>query len=147
MILPGTIPNKVISEKTSFLRSKCRLYLYTPWVLRNILIPPGKYQEICSIIKSKIEAGVYEPSNSSYRSRWFCVEKKNGKLRLVHSLEPLNAVTIQHSGVPPYTNQLAEQFAERPCGGILDLFVGYDERGLPESLRDLTTFQTPFGAL
>lgn len=33
------------------------------------------------------------------------------------------------------------------CGGILDLFVRYDERGLAESLRDLTTFQTPFGAL
>lgn len=65
----------------------------------------------------------------------------------MHSLEPLNAVTIQHSGVPPYTDQLAEQFAGRPCGGILDLYVGYDERGLAKSSRDLTTFQTPFGAL
>ena len=68
-------------------------------------------------------------------------------MHLVHSLEPLNAVTIQHSGVPPYVDHLAEQFAGRPCGGILDLFVGYDERGLAETSRDLTTFQTPFGAL
>ncbi len=120
---------------------------HTPWVLRNIPIPPGKYNEICKIIRQKIDAGVYEPSNSSYRSRWFCVEKKNGSLRLVHSLEPLNAVTIQHSGVPPHTDQLAENFAGRPCGGILDLYVGYDERGLAKISRDLTTFQTPFGAL
>src|SRR5271168_259651 len=49
---------------------------------------------ICRIIKSKLQAGVYEPSNSSYRSRWFCVIKKDGKnLRIVHSLEPLNEVT------------------------------------------------------
>src|SRR5262249_32342043 len=62
---------------------------HVPWALKNIPIPPGLYDEVCRIIKAKIEAGVYEPSNSSYRSRWFCVVKKDGKsLRLVHSLEP-----------------------------------------------------------
>ena len=30
---------------------------------------------------------------------------------------------------------------------MLDLYVGYDERALSQSSRDLTTFQTPFGAL
>ena len=30
---------------------------------------------------------------------------------------------------------------------MLDLYVGYDERGLAESSCDLTTFQSPFGAL
>ncbi len=43
--------------------------------------------------------------------------------------------------------ELAAHFAGRACGGILDLFVGYDERSLAESSRDLTTFQTLFGAL
>jgi hypothetical protein len=121
---------------------------HRPWVLKNIPIPPGLYPEVCRIIKVKLDAGVYEPSNSSYRSRWFCVLKKDGKsLRLVHSLEPLNEVTIAHSGVPPATEMLAAQFAGRACGGMFDLYVGYDERTLAESSRDLTTFQTPFGAL
>ena len=121
---------------------------HKPWVLKNIPIPPGLYPEVCKVIKTKLDAGVYEPSNSSYRSRWFCVLKKDGKsLRLVHSLEPLNEVTIQHSGVPPATEMLAAQFAGRACGGMFDLYVGYDERTLAESSRDLTTFQTPFGAL
>jgi hypothetical protein len=121
---------------------------HRPWVLKNIPIPPGLYPEICRIIKVKLDAGVYEPSNSSYRSRWFCVIKKDGKnLRLVHSLEPLNEVTIAHSGVPPATEMLAAQFSGRACGGMFDLYVGYDERTLAESSRDLTTFQTPFGAL
>jgi hypothetical protein len=121
---------------------------HTPWVQRNIPIPPGLYDKICKLIQRKIDAGVFEPSNSSYRSRWFTVVKKDGKsLRIVQSLEPLNEVTIQHSGVPPYTEQLVEHFAARACGSLLDLFVGYDERALAKSSRDYTTFQTPFGAM
>ena len=80
--------------------------------------------------------------------QWFCVLKKDGKsLRLVHSLEPLNEVTIAHSGVPPATETLAAQFGGRACRGMLDLYVGYDEQTLSEESRDLTTSQTPFRAL
>ncbi len=121
---------------------------HKPWAQRNIPIPPGIYDEVCKIIKSKIDAGVYEPSNSSYRSRWFCVVKKDGKLlRIVHSLEPLNKVMIKHARVTPFTDQIGEHFAGRACGGMLDLYVGYDERGLSQDSCDLTTFQSPFGAL
>ena len=74
--------------------------------------------------------------------------KKDGKsLRIVHSLEPLNAVTIAHSGIPPATEELAAQFSGRACGGCLDLYVGYDARKIDTRYRDLTTFQTPFGAM
>ena len=121
---------------------------HTPWVYKNIPIPSGIFEEVCDLVRKKIEAGVYEPSNASYRSRWFTVLKKDGKsLRIVHSLEPLNAVTIAHSGLPPATEELASKFAGRACGGMFDLYVGYDERLLAEESRDLTTFQTPFGAL
>jgi hypothetical protein len=102
---------------------------HTPWVERNFPIPPGIYEDVCAIVQKKLAAGIYEPSNSSYRSRWFCVLKKDGKLlRPVHSLEPLNRITIQHSGVPPIPEHLAEQF-----GGMLDLYVGYDERLIAET--------------
>jgi hypothetical protein len=64
---------------------------HIPFIQRNIPIPPGIYEEVCAIIKKKLESGVYEPSNSAYQSRWFCVLKKDGiHLRIVHSLEPLN---------------------------------------------------------
>ena len=121
---------------------------HTPWVQRNIPIPPGLYDEVCLNLQKKIDAGVFEPSNSSYRSRWFCVVKKDGtSLRIVQSLEPLNEVTIQHSGVPPFTEQLIEHFSARACVSLMDLFVGYDERALAKTSRDYTTFQTPFGAM
>jgi hypothetical protein len=100
------------------------------------------------MIKSKINTGVYEPSNSSYSLRWFCVLKKDSSsLQLVHSLEPLNAVTIAHSGMSPATEDLAAKFAGRSIGGTLDLYVGYNERLIDPESRDLTTFQTLFGAL
>ena len=120
---------------------------HKPWVIHNMPIPPGLFDEICWLIRTKITTRVYERSNSSYRSKWFTVLKKGGKLlQIVHSLEPLNAVTIQHSGIPPFTEQLAEHFAGWSCGGILDLYVGYDEQALNKWSHNYTTFQTPYGA-
>ena len=107
---------------------------HTPWVLHNVLILPGIYDEVCEVIRCKLNAGTFKPSNSLYRLRWFCVVKKDGKaLHMIQLLEPLNEATIQHSGVPPFTEQLAERFAAHACGSMLDLYVGYDERALAES--------------
>ena len=119
---------------------------HVPWAHKNIPIPPGILDEVIKLFKEKIDAGVYEHSDSSYRSRWFCVKKKNGSLRLVHDLQPLNAVTIRNSGVPPVPDQVIEAMAGRSCYTMLDLFVGYDHRTLDPSSRDLTTVQSPIGA-
>ena len=140
------------SERGHFRRDmfppvKLAVIPHVPWIEKNFPIPPGIYNQVIALIRKKIDSGVYEPSNASYRSRWFCVLKKDGNIRIVHSLEPLNKVTIQHSGVPPIPDHMAERFAGRACGTTLDLYVGYDERELEEESRDLTTFQTPFGAM
>ena len=118
---------------------------HTPWVHRQPPIPPGIREEVIKLIKSKIASGVYEPSNSSYQSRWFCVTKKNGSIRIVHDLQPLNAVTIKDAATLPYVEHFAEQSAARSIYTMMDLFVGYDHRALAEQSRDLTTFQTPLG--
>ena len=91
---------------------------HVPWIFKNIPIPPGIYDEVLKVIREKIAAGVYEESNSSYRSQWFCVLKKDGKsLRLVHNLQPLNKVTIGDSAAPPIMEVFAESFAGRGCYG------------------------------
>ena len=85
-----------------------------------------------------MKAEVYKPLNSSYGSQCFCVLKKDGRsLRLVHSLEPLNEVTIAHSGVPPATETSVAQFTGQACGGMLDLYVGYDEWTLSKDSRNM----------
>ena len=121
---------------------------HVPWVERSIPIPPGLFDAVIKILREKIAAGVYEPSNSSYRTRWFTVLKKDGvSLRPVHDLQPLNKVSIQDSSIIPHTELLAESYACRSALATLDLFVGYDNRAIAVDSRDYTTFQTPLGAL
>jgi hypothetical protein len=118
---------------------------HTPWVQCNIPIPPAIYLQVIEIIKGKIEGGVYKPSNAAYRSCFFTVEKKGGKLRLIHDLQPLNAVMIRDSAMPPFTDHLTEAFAGYTIYGMMDLYGGYDHRPLHPESRDLTTFGTPLG--
>jgi len=99
---------------------------HIPWAHKNIPIPYGILDEVIQIFKDKIVAGVYKPSDASYRSPFFCVKKKSGALRLVHDLQPLNAVTVRNLGVPPLTDQIIESMGGQACYAILDLFVGYN---------------------
>lgn len=119
---------------------------HTPWVHRQGPIPRGILNDVTKIIEDKWRSGVYEPSSSSYNSRWFCVYKKDGKsLCLVHSLEPLNAVTIRNAAMPPYTDVVAEDFTARSIYTTLNLYVSFDQRQLHPSSRDMTTLNTPLG--
>jgi hypothetical protein len=118
---------------------------HEPWAQKNIPVPPGIRDEVIELIKAKIATGVYEPSQASYRSNWFCVKKKNGKLRIVHDLQILNGITIRDSGLPPAVDAFAEGFAARSIYSMADIFVGYDHRSLHVKSRDLTSFQTPLG--
>lgn len=120
---------------------------HIPWAFPNIPIPPGIKDKVVELLKEKIAAGVYEPSQSSYRSRWFCVMKKSGKLRLVHDLQPLNKVTIRDAGLPPNLDNFVEPFAGRQCYTVFDLYWGFDARKVHPRSRDMTAFLTPLGLL
>ena len=122
---------------------KIPVIVHMPWLEWNIPTPPGIHDKVCKIILTKMDASVYKCSNSSYYLCWFCIAKKEAEaLCPVHSLEPLNTVTIQHSGVTPFTNQIAHA-----CRGMLNLYVGYDECALTKTSHDYTMFQTPYGTL
>ena len=120
---------------------------HIPWRHRQGPIPRGILEELTKVVKEKRDSGVYEPSSSSYNTRWFCVLKKDKKsLRIVHSLEPLNAVSIKNAALPPYTDLVAEEFAGCGIFTTLDLYVSFDQRPLHVRSRDMTTFTTPLGA-
>ena len=84
---------------------------HTPWAQRNILIPSGILSKVIQIFKDKYAKGVYEHSDVSYQSRWFCIKKKSGALCLVHNLQPLNTITMHNSGVPPIADQVIKAMA------------------------------------
>ena len=96
------------------------------WEYRNIPIPPGIRERVIQLLRDKIAAGLYEPTQSSYCSKWFCVMKKNGKIWIVHDLQPLNKVTIRDARVPPILDDFVEPFAGRQCYTVFDLFSGFD---------------------
>jgi len=81
---------------------------HTPWADQQPPIPPGICDEVIKLIKSKITSGVYEASNSSYQSKWFCVAKKNGSICIVHDLQKLNSVTVKDAATMPYVKLFVE---------------------------------------
>lgn len=120
---------------------------HVAWEEKNIPIPQGIKEQVIELLRHKMDAGVYEHCQSAYRSKWFCVLKKNGKLRLVHDLQALNAVSIRDAGGPPILDDFVEPFAGKQCYTVFDLFWGFDARRVHPDSRDLTAFATPLGLL
>lgn len=119
---------------------------HVPWQLPPNRVPRAIEDDVYTLLTEQRDAGKYEPSSASYRSRIIIVEKKTGKYRICHDLQPLNGVTIRDSALPPNVNDFAESFVGYAIYMIADLFSGYDNRRLAEISRDLTTFDCLIGA-
>ncbi|KIK75904.1 hypothetical protein PAXRUDRAFT_171295 [Paxillus rubicundulus Ve08.2h10] len=63
------VPYSGSFDECYFLPVKFATVPHTQWVQQNIPIPPAIHQQVITIIKEKIAAGVYEPSSAAYRSR------------------------------------------------------------------------------
>ena len=89
--------------------------------------------------------GILEPSSAPYSNRWFTVPKKNGTLRFIQDLQPVNRVTIWNAGIGSTIDKFAEAFAGRSIYSVGDLYSGYDQFQLAMESRHITTMRTPFG--
>ena len=68
---------------------------HRPWQIKHRPIAPGIRQQEIKILMDKTMGGVYEPSQSFYRSYWSRVKRKLANaLRLAHDRQPLNKVNI-----------------------------------------------------
>ena len=68
------------------------------------------------------------------------MEKKGGALRVVHDLQPLNAVTVQDATLPLCMDNMIESFVGCAVYGLFDLKLGYDSHILATVSQDLTSF-------
>mgnify|MGYP000241053363 CR=1 FL=1 len=84
---------------------------HVPWNFRPIPIPRARVSQLIDLLNEKIKMGILEPSNAPYSNRWFTVEKKDGSLRFIQDLQPVNAVTIRNAGIRPIADEFAEAFA------------------------------------
>ena len=118
---------------------------HVPWNLKPIPVPRAHIPKIIELLKEKIALGILELSEAPYSNRWFTVPKKNGSLRFIQDLQPVNRVTIRNSGVRPVEDEFAEAFAGRAIYSLGDLYCRYDQFQLAVDSRDITTMRTPVG--
>lgn len=118
---------------------------HTPWNLRPIPVPKAHLPKLVELLNEKINMEILEPSIAPYSNRWFTVPKKNGTLRFIQDMQPVNKVTIRNMGSSPIVDEFAEAFAGRAIYSMGDLYSGYDQFQLAMESRDLTTMRTPLG--
>lgn len=119
---------------------------HLPWRLPPIRIAESIKDEVIQMLQNQMDNGNLETSTASYRSRIFTVQKPHGKgLRIVHDLQPLNAVSIQDAMLPPNVQEFAEAFTGHSIYGTMDLYWGYHHRIIHEASRPLTACQTLIG--
>ncbi len=96
------------------------------WQQKPIRLLQSRCEEVIRIMKEQMSSGKYEPSSASYHLTFFAVEKKGGDLRVIHNLQPLNAVTMQDATLPPHVDNMIESFSSQAIYGLFDLKSSYD---------------------
>ncbi|KAE8906825.1 hypothetical protein PF003_g9507 [Phytophthora fragariae] len=86
-------------------------------------------------------------SKSPHSSPTFCVRKPNGKWRMVHAFNKLNAATIPASTPIPRKDVLQNNMAGCTVFSALDMVDGYYQLLMRESDIPLTAVSTPSGML
>ncbi|KAF8323595.1 uncharacterized protein EI90DRAFT_2878307, partial [Cantharellus anzutake] len=100
------------------------------WQVKPLRLPQVCTKEIMYMLKEQMDAGKYEPSQSSYRVGFFAVENVRNHLHLmqafIHDLQPLNI------------GKMLDSFARAAIYGIFDLKSGFDSCTLAPASIDLT---------
>lgn len=120
---------------------------HEPWRTPNHSIPRALKDVAIGMVRERLDRGVIEPAQCSYRNPWFLVKKQNGKYRMINNAIYINQYTVRDANLPPSVEQFAEEFAGMSLVTLADLFSGYDQVTLAESSRDLTAFWTELGLM
>ena len=84
----GCIDPKVVTPMVIF------TIPHIPWNFKPISVPKAQLPQLVELLKNKIQMKILEPSNAPYSNRWFTVPEKDGSLRFIQDLQPVNKVTI-----------------------------------------------------
>jgi len=110
-------------------------------------LPKEQVDVIDAFFAAKHAAGMVRESKSPHSSPTFCVRKPNGKWRMVHAFNKLNAVTIPASTPIPRKDVLQNNMAGCTVFSALDMVDGYYQLLMRESDIPLTAVSTPSGML
>ncbi|KAE9282402.1 hypothetical protein PF008_g27649 [Phytophthora fragariae] len=110
-------------------------------------LPKEQVDVIDAFFAAKHAAGMVRDSKSPHSSPTFCVRKPNGKWRMVHAFNKLNAATISASMPIPRKDVLQNSMAGCTVFSALDMVDGYYQLLMRESDIPLTAVSTPSGML
>ncbi|KAE9025546.1 hypothetical protein PR002_g11160 [Phytophthora rubi] len=110
-------------------------------------LPKEQVDVIDAFFAAKHAAGMVRESESPHSSPTFCVRKPNGKWRMVHAFNKLNAATIPASTPIPRKDVLQSNMAGCTVFSALDMVDGYYQLLMRESDIPLTAVSTPGGML
>ncbi|KAE8976274.1 hypothetical protein PF004_g24177 [Phytophthora fragariae] len=110
-------------------------------------LPKEQVDVIDAFFAAKHAPGMVRESKSPHSSPTFCVRKPNGKWRMVHAFNKLNAATIPASTPIPRKDVLQNNMAGCTIFSTLDIVDGYYQLLMRESDIPLTAVSTPSGML
>ena len=113
----GCVDPKVVTSMVIF------TIPHIPWNFKPIVVPRARLPQLLELLKDKVKMKILEPSNAPYSNRWFTVPKKDGSLRFIQDLQPVNKVTIRNAGIRPIVDEFAEAFAGRAIYSMGDLLL------------------------
>ncbi|POM81141.1 LOW QUALITY PROTEIN: Putative retroelement [Phytophthora palmivora] len=110
-------------------------------------LPKERCDAVDAFFRAKHEAGLVRESKSPHSSSTFCVRKPNGKWRLVHAFNKLNAAIIPAQTPIPRKDVLQNNKVGCTLYSALDLVDGYYRLLMRASDIPLTAVSTPSGML
>ncbi|KAE9067788.1 hypothetical protein PF010_g27325 [Phytophthora fragariae] len=116
-------------------------------VTRQRPLPKEQCDVIDAFFRAKHAAGLVRESKSPHSTPTFCVKKWNGKWRIVHAFNKLNAATIPVQTQIPRKDVLQNNMVGCTLYSALDLVDGYYQLIMRASDIPLTAVSTPSGML
>ncbi|GMF27670.1 unnamed protein product [Phytophthora fragariaefolia] len=114
---------------------------------RQWSLPKEQVDVIDAFFAAKHAAGMVRESKSPHSSPTFCVRKTNGKWRMVHAFNELDAATIPASTPIPRKDVMQNNMSGCTGFSALDMVDGYFQLLMRESDIPLTAVSTPSGML
>jgi hypothetical protein len=110
------------------------LKLGAPAALLGKLIPlsQAEQEELRKFVKEHMARGTIRPSKSPYKSRFFYIKKKDGKLRPVQDYWPVNQWTIRNAYPLPLIPELIDRLTGCSLYTKFDIRWGYNNVRIKE---------------